>query len=79
MQTAMWCIIKRKATAFVHACVVIDFFQGSYLGAALHILRAGSNNKIVLMNKLVQYGSDNGSTSDNKVLNADILNQCPFW
>lgn len=46
MQYAVWCIIKRKATEFVHACVVIDFFQSTCLGAVLHILRARSNHSV---------------------------------
>jgi len=48
-------------------------------GAVLHILRARSNNKIVLRNKLLQGGSDKRSVNDNQILNADILNQCPLW
>lgn len=79
MQSVMWCIIKRKATEFVHACVVNWFFPRYLPGAVLHILRARSNNKIVLRNKLLQGGSDKRSVNDNQILNADILNQCPLW
>lgn len=37
---------QTKATEFVHACVVIDFFQGTCLGAVLHILRVRPNHSV---------------------------------
>lgn len=77
----LWCgvLSKEKLLNLCMHAWLIDFFPRYLPGAVLHILRARSNSKIVLRNKLLQGDSDKRRTNDNQIFNAVILNQCPFW